>query len=120
MHVPDEELVARAGELLGLATDLLLPRLGALEQRKLVVREVLGDRGPCTSLPELYTAEAESATLLAELVRTPARTMALDIGAAIHAFEAVTGLELAEQQHRRGRCGAARYVRRDHRWSRRR
>jgi exodeoxyribonuclease V alpha subunit len=38
--------------------------------------------------------------MLGDLARTPARTFALDIPAAIHAFEQVTGLQLAEQQHR--------------------
>jgi exodeoxyribonuclease V alpha subunit len=98
VHLPDDELVAYAADLLAVAADRLPPRLGALEARGLVIREVLGHRGACTSLPELHDAEAESATLLAELVATPARTFALDIAAAIHAFEAVTGLELAVQQ----------------------
>jgi exodeoxyribonuclease V alpha subunit len=97
---PDDELVARAAELLQIAADRLPPRLGALEARGLVVREVLGERGACTALPELHQAEVESAALLAELVATPARSMTLDVGAAIHAFETVTGLELAAQQRR--------------------
>ncbi len=100
MHVPDEELVAAAAELLAVAHDPLPARLGALEERRLVVREVLGDRGPCTALPWAYTAEAESAALLAELSRTPARGLALDLHAAIHAFESVTGVTLATQQRR--------------------
>jgi len=98
MHLPDDELIAAAAELLAIDAAKLPPRLGALEARMLVVREVLGDRGPCTALPELYAAEAESAALLAELASSPARAMTLDITAAIHAFETVTGLELANQQ----------------------
>ena len=98
MHFPDEELVARAAELLAVEADKLAPRLAALEQRGLVIREVLGHRGPCSSLPALYGAETESAALLAELARTPARSFPLDVEAAIHAFENVTGLELARQQ----------------------
>ncbi|NVB78157.1 MAG: ATP-dependent RecD-like DNA helicase [Kofleriaceae bacterium] len=98
MHVPDDELVAAAANLLGIGAEKLPPRLGALEDKKLVVREVLGSRGPCSSLPDLYMAEVESAALLAELASSPARTFPLDIGAAIHAFESVTGLELAKQQ----------------------
>jgi exodeoxyribonuclease V alpha subunit len=100
LHLPDDDLVARAAELLAVPADGLPPRLGALELRGLIVREVLGARGACTSLPELQHAEAEAALRLAELVRSPARTIALDIGAAIHAFEHVTGLELADQQRR--------------------
>ncbi|MDB4954105.1 MAG: helicase, RecD/TraA family [Myxococcales bacterium] len=98
LHLPDDELIARAADLLQVAADPLPPRLGALEARGLVIREVLGDRGSCTELPDLHRAEAESAELLAELAKSPARSFAIDIGAAIHAFESVTGLELATQQ----------------------
>jgi exodeoxyribonuclease V alpha subunit len=100
MHLPDDELLAAAAELLGVAVDRLLPRLAALEQHQLVVREVLGHRGPCTMMPWAYDAEGTSATLLAALVRTPARGLSLDVHAAIHAFEAVTGVSLADQQRR--------------------
>jgi exodeoxyribonuclease V alpha subunit len=100
MHVPDDELVAAAADLLGVAQDPLPARLGALETRRLIVRETLGHRGPCTELPWAHAAEAESALLLAELSRTPGRGMALDLHAAIHAFESVTGVTLAEQQRR--------------------
>jgi len=100
MHVPDDELVAAAAELLAVPADRIPPRLGALEERGLVVREVLGHRGPCTALPSLRDAEVEAAARLAELAKTPGRGMALDLGAAIHAFESVTGLELATQQRR--------------------
>jgi exodeoxyribonuclease V alpha subunit len=98
MHLPDEELVARAGELLSVEVDKLAPRLGALEVAGKIIREVLGHRGPCSSLPELHAAEVESARILADLAKTPARAFALDVGAAVHAFENVTGLELARQQ----------------------
>ena len=49
------------------------------------------------------TRRSSRRALLAELAATPARTFPLDIGAAIHAFESVTGLELATQQRRRSR-----------------
>ncbi|HSS01379.1 MAG TPA: ATP-dependent RecD-like DNA helicase [Kofleriaceae bacterium] len=100
MHLPDDELIAAAAELLAAAADPLLPRLAALEQHRLVVREVLGDRGPCTMMPWAYDAEAGAANLLSALVRTPARGLSLDVGAAIHAFEAVTSVTLATQQRR--------------------
>lgn len=100
MHVPDEELIAAAAELLVVDADKITPRLAALEQRQLVVRETLGDRGAVTELPWAFEAEAGSAALLAEIVRTPARGLGLDLHAAIHAFEAVTGLALAGQQRR--------------------
>ena len=100
LHLPDDELLAAAAGLLGVAADRLLPRLAALEQHQLVVREVLGHRGPCTMMPWAHDAEVTSATLLAALVRTPARGLSLDVHAAIHAFEAVTGVSLADQQRR--------------------
>ncbi|MEO7092724.1 MAG: AAA family ATPase [Polyangiales bacterium] len=65
-----------------------------------MIRETLGDRGPCSELPWAYEAETEAAARLAELIRTPARTSTLDVHAAIHAFEAVTNLALAGQQRR--------------------
>ena len=98
MHLPDDELLAAAADLLAIDAAKLPVRLGALEHSQKVVREVLGNRGPCTSLPELFTAEVESASVLAELASTPPRSFPIDIGAAIHAFESVTGLELARQQ----------------------
>lgn len=100
MHLPDDELVAAAAELLQIGADKLPPRLGALEAQGLVVREVLGNRGPCSALPDQHAAEVESAQILAELAASPARSFPLDIGAAIHAFESVTGIELATQQRR--------------------
>ncbi|MBA3538135.1 MAG: ATP-dependent RecD-like DNA helicase [Deltaproteobacteria bacterium] len=100
LYLPDPELLATAADLLQVAADPLPARLGALEERHLVVREVLGDRGPCSALPALHEAEVEAATLLAELAGTPPRGMALDVHAAIHAFQSVTGLELATQQYR--------------------
>jgi exodeoxyribonuclease V alpha subunit len=100
MHLPDDELIAAAAELLGVAADRLAPRLAALEASRLIVRETLGHRGACSMLPWAHHAEATAAALLAQLIRTPARGLALDIHAAIHAFEAVTGVQLAAQQRR--------------------
>jgi exodeoxyribonuclease V alpha subunit len=100
MHLPDDELMATAAELLHTAADGLAPRLAALEYSHLVVREALGDRGACTMLPWAHAAELAAALGLAQLIRTPARGLALDIHAAIHAFEAVTGVVLADQQRR--------------------
>jgi exodeoxyribonuclease V alpha subunit len=98
LHLPDAELIARAAELLAVAPEPLPARLGALEDRRLVVREVLGDRGPCTAMPELHAAEIESAAALADIIQTPARPLMLDVAAAIAAFETVTGVTLAAQQ----------------------
>jgi exodeoxyribonuclease V alpha subunit len=100
LHLPDDELLAAAAELLGIAADRLVPRLAALEQHQLVVRETLGHRRPCTMMPWAHDAEVSSAALLAALVKTPARGLSLDVHAAIHAFEAVTSVTLADQQRR--------------------
>ncbi|HEU4730614.1 MAG TPA: ATP-dependent RecD-like DNA helicase [Kofleriaceae bacterium] len=100
LHLPDDELIAAAGELLGVAGDRLAPRLAALELHRLVVRETLGHRGPCTMLPWAHDAEVSAASQLAQLVKTPARGLSLDVHAAIHAFEAATGTTLATQQRR--------------------
>jgi exodeoxyribonuclease V alpha subunit len=100
MHLPDDELIGAAAELLEVAADRLAPRLAALEGSRLIVRETLGHRGACSMLPWAHDAEATAAALLAQLIRTPARGLALDIHAAIHAFEAVTGVQLAAQQRR--------------------
>jgi len=100
LHLPDDELLARAADLLGVAADPLPARFAALEERRLVVRETLGHRGPCCALPWAHLAEAEAADLVAESLRTPARPLGLDVHAAIHAFESVTGVTLAEQQRR--------------------
>jgi exodeoxyribonuclease V alpha subunit len=100
MHVPDAELITSTAELLGVAQDVIAPRLAALEQRGLVIRESLGDRGAVSELVDAYRAETGGAALLAEILRTPARGLSLDVHAAIHAFEAVTGVTLAAQQRR--------------------
>ena len=98
--LPDDELIARAAELLAVAPDRLAPRLGALAASGAVVREVIGDRGACAALPDLHAAEAGAAARLVELVEHPPRAMTLDLDAAIHAFEHATGLPLADQQRR--------------------
>ncbi len=100
MHLPDEELIKATADLLGVDGALVAARLGALEQRGHVIRESLGDRGPVSELPWAFEAEAEAARVLAELVNTPLKASGLDVHAAIHAFEAVTGLALAPQQRR--------------------
>jgi exodeoxyribonuclease V alpha subunit len=100
LHMPDDDLIARGAELLQVPPEGLPPRLAALALSGLVIRESLGHRGACTSLPDLQHAEAEAATRLAELVQTAPRPIALDPSAAIDAFEKVTGLELATQQRR--------------------
>ncbi len=98
MHFPDEELLKKAADLLNVAVEMLPARLAALEASGLVVREVLGDRGACTALPEYHDAEVASAEKLVSLIEGHAKPYAIDVEAAVHAFEALTALELATQQ----------------------
>ena len=100
LHLPDHELLERTAELLEIDAELLPARLGALEASGLVVRELLGDRGSCTALPEYHEAEVASAQRFAELLRAPPRRLTLDIAAAIDAFEHSTSVELADEQRR--------------------
>ncbi len=100
MFLPDDELVQAAANLLGVPLESLPPRLGALEEKHRVVRELLGERGACSALPWAHEAEVTAAMRLAELARTPGRALSLDLHAAIHAFESVTGLALAPQQRK--------------------
>jgi exodeoxyribonuclease V alpha subunit len=98
IHLPDEELLQKAAELLMIAPEQLPPRLAALEASGLIVREVLGDRGACSSLPEFHDAEVACADKLVALIDGHARPLVIDAMAAIHAFESLTTLQLAQQQ----------------------
>jgi exodeoxyribonuclease V alpha subunit len=99
-HAPDDALLAAAAELLGVEREHLQDPLLALDHQKLVVREILGDRGWCTSLAELWLQEREAASAFAALIATPARALTLDVDAAIRDFEVARTLELAPQQRR--------------------
>lgn len=98
LHVPDHELMERAAQLLDVDAALLPARLGALEASHLVIRELLGDRGPCTGLPEYHAAEVASAQKFAEIATASVRPLSIDVDAAIHAFEHSTSVRLADQQ----------------------
>jgi len=100
VHLPDDDLLRATSELLGVSVEQLQPRLGALEQRQLVVRETLGMKGPCTALPWAYEAEAGAAARLVTLARTPARSFSLDVHSIIDMFEQATGVTLAAQQRK--------------------
>lgn len=98
LHLPDPLLVEETASLLGVNADRVRERLDALILAGLVIRELLGSRGPCSALPTAYQTEVETAALLGELVRTPTRFIDLDVGEAISAFEVVTEMQLAPQQ----------------------
>ncbi|HLL21845.1 MAG TPA: AAA family ATPase, partial [Kofleriaceae bacterium] len=98
VHVPDDELLRATSEILAVDTTPLEPRLGALEQRELVVREVLGMKGPCTGLPWAYEAEAGAAARLAELIKRPGGAAFVNMDIAIEQLQQVMGVTLAAQQ----------------------
>lgn len=97
-HVPQDALLERGGEILAVARDKLAPALDQLEQGGSVVREILGDRGRCVSLAAVHQLEVEAAAAFAELCRTPARTVALDVEQAVAEVEVKSNLQLAPQQ----------------------
>ena len=101
MHLPDEELIRAAAELLGVAIDAITPRLGALEQR-----HARGARVARRSRP-LHVAAVGARgggpgarRCSRSWSRRPRAGSRSIVDAAIHAFEAVTGLALAGQQRR--------------------
>jgi exodeoxyribonuclease V alpha subunit len=97
-HVPEDQLTLAASELLAVAQDRLREPLSALEHGGRIIKEALGDRGTCVSLIETWNTERTAAAALAELARTPARTLSLDIDAAIKDFEIAQTIDLAPQQ----------------------
>jgi exodeoxyribonuclease V alpha subunit len=100
LHVPEDLLLDGGAELLAVDRGRLPGPLASLEAGRHVVREVLGDRGPCLALHAAWQAEVDAATAFAELVRTPARPLSLDLDAAITDFEVKGTIELAPQQRR--------------------
>lgn len=99
-HVPEDVLLDRAAELLGVGRDKLPVRVDALVASELATREVLGERGRCIALAEITALECQAAAAFAELVQTPPRIAVLDVEQAIAHFEVASGLALAPQQRR--------------------
>jgi exodeoxyribonuclease V alpha subunit len=100
LHVPEDELMRSTAELLGVSPDPLREALSRLDHGRLVIRESLGHRGMVVALVDAQRAEVEAAAGLADLARTPARPLAIDIDAAVRDFEVKSGLELAAEQRR--------------------
>lgn len=98
LHLPDDHLITETATLLAVHPDKARERLAALVLSGLVIRELLGSRGACSSLPWAYLAEVQTASMLTELTRTPTRFLDLDLNEAISAFELVTEMQLAAQQ----------------------
>lgn len=97
-HVPEEVLLDRGAEILGVARDKLGPELDVLEGSDLVEREVLGDRGRTAALAEVTRLEIEAAAAFAALCSTPARNVALDVDRAVAEVEVEANIQLAAQQ----------------------
>jgi exodeoxyribonuclease V alpha subunit len=100
VHLPDQKLLELAAELLRINASKLVPSIDVLAQSNLIVVESLPPRGQCISLPRLYAAETETAARLLEIINTPARSLAIDIDAAITDYELSSMITLAEQQKR--------------------
>jgi exodeoxyribonuclease V alpha subunit len=100
VHAPELHLMEYAAKLLEVDIDLLGPALAALVGSQLVVREVLGDRGPCLSLAAMYESEHDAAAGLAELINTTMRPIKVKVADAIAAFEKEAGIDLARAQRR--------------------
>jgi len=97
-HVPEDVLLERAGELLGVGRDRVGERLDGLISAHLVTREILGHRGRCLALAEITALEIDAASAFAELLQTPPRVAVLDVEQAIAQFEVSSSLALAPQQ----------------------
>jgi exodeoxyribonuclease V alpha subunit len=100
VHLPDDKLMELAAELLRIDLGKLAPSIATLAASGLTVIENLPPRGRCVSLPRLHTAETEAAARLREIINTPARSLALDIDAAIVDYEVSSTITLAAQQKR--------------------
>ncbi len=100
VHLPDDKLMELAAELLRIDMGKLAPSVTTLAASGLIIIENLPPRGRCVSLPRLHSAETEAAARLREIINTPARSLALDIDAAIVDYEVSSTITLATQQKR--------------------
>lgn len=100
VHVPEDNLLTSAAELLEVDLDLLADPLDRLVASNLAMREVLGDRGRCVSLAELWEEEHEAAQAFAAVVNTPMRAATRAAVGALAVFERETGISLAPQQRK--------------------
>jgi exodeoxyribonuclease V alpha subunit len=99
-HVPENVLFDKGAEILGVPREKLVPALEALEQTHKIVREILGERGRTAALTEVTNEEIQAAQAFADLCRTPARTVAIDVEQAISEVEVAANLQLAPQQRK--------------------
>ncbi len=100
VHAPELSLLETARELLAVDIAFLPPALDRLVEDQLMVRETLGDRGPCVSLSAMWQSENQAAAAFAELVSSPMVPLRLDVESALERFEGEVGIELAPAQRR--------------------
>ncbi|MEZ4364981.1 MAG: ATP-dependent RecD-like DNA helicase [Kofleriaceae bacterium] len=96
-HVPEDVWLGATAELLGNRADLPGPAI-ALETRGIVVRELLGGRG--LRAPGVGARDRGRRRRRLRRAGAHAGALALDVDAALHQFEADSGLSLAPQQRR--------------------
>jgi len=98
VHAPEEVILGRAIELLGVPSALIEQALERLVADGMIVREVLGEGKMCLSLVAMWRSESEAAAALARLCATPAEPWSGDVAAALAWFEEKAGIRLAGQQ----------------------
>jgi exodeoxyribonuclease V alpha subunit len=99
-HVPENVLFDKGAEILGVPREKLVPALEALERTHKIVREILGDRGRTAALTEVTNEEIQAAQAFADLCRTPARTIEIDVERSVSEVEVAANLQLAPQQRK--------------------
>ena len=103
MHLPDDELIARAAELLAIARRAAARRGSARSRRRAGrARGARRSRRRARRCRTCTRPRSSAAALLAELVEHRPRAVAARLGAAIHAFEA------RHRARARGRSSGAR------------
>lgn len=100
VHAPEAQLLDAAVKLLETDRARLPPVVDRLVDSELLIRENLGDRGPCVSLARMWQAENDAALAFAELVTSPMRPLRFDIDRAMIEFEREASVSLAAAQRK--------------------
>jgi len=98
LHAPESVLVEQAAELLGVGTSACSDAVDRLRTSNLVIREVLGERGPCISLAQLWEAENSAAAAFAAIASEEAPAVGAPVDEVIALFEQEAGFRLADAQ----------------------
>jgi exodeoxyribonuclease V alpha subunit len=100
VHAPQDAVLGRAAELLGVPSALLDEAVERLVAGGLLVRESLTEGKVCLSLLAMWRSETEAASAMARLCTTPAAPWTGDVAAAVAWFAQKAGIQLAGQQER--------------------